>query len=562
MSGLLLKNATLVDGTGAPRRMCDVRVSAGRIAEIAPGLSPRDEAVIDVEGAIVSPGFIDCHTHFDANLFWDPECDPLLHHGVTSIVIGNCSLGFAPVRPAMRAALGDIFSYLEDIPADVFQDVVPWEWGTFAEYRDYLDKMGLGVNVAAFVGHSQLREYVLGADAWTRASTPAELDLLVEELRKAMDAGALGLSVSYFDRDRKGNKVPSQLADETELDALLAVIGRFGGSLQFVPSADRPVHDIEYLGGRVAPHGVRLLHNALLDREGQPDYKHRILDAFAAVRARGAMAYSMVSPRPFEAAVMIDQSLAFIALPAWNELTQASDAAKRALLRDEGWRARARQDFDTVTTSFLFPVHKLDKIRIVTTNGGDADVWRGRSLGEMARHKGGHPSDALADWILANDLNTSFVVPLANAEPEGVAFLLQQQPTTFIGGSDAGAHLQMFSGVGDTTILLAKHVRDRGDLTLEDAIHQLTGRQAEILGFADRGRIVPGQAADLTVFRLEDLRYENETSVYDVPGGQPRFRREDGNYLYTIVNGEIMLDNGRQTGKRPAGFLALRRQTT
>lgn len=557
MTGLLLKNAMLVDGTGAPQRMCDVRISAGKIVEVGPGLSSRHENVIDVDGAIVAPGFIDCHTHFDANIFWDPECDPLLHHGVTSIVIGNCSLGFAPVRPAMRAALGDIFSYLEDIPVEVFHDVVPWEWETFEQYSAYLDKMGLGVNVAAFVGHSQLREYVLGIDAWTRPSTADEREQLVGELARAMGAGALGLSVSYFDRDRKGNKVPSQLADEAELDALLAVVGRYGGSLQFVPSADQPVRDIEYLGERVVMHGVRLLHNALLDREGQPDYKHRILDAFAAVRERGAMAFSMVSPRPFEAAVMIDQSLAFIALPAWNEFTQASADTKRVMLGDESWRARARHDFDTVETSFLFPVHKIDKIRIVTTNGGDHEAWCGRSLGDMARDKGGHPSDALADWILANDLNTSFVVPLANAEPDGVAFLLNQQPTTFIGGSDAGAHLQMFSGVGDTTILLARHVRDRDDLTLEGAVHQLTGRQADILGFADRGRIAPGLVADITVFRLEDLRYENETTVHDVPGGRPRFRREDGNYLYTIVNGEIMLDHGRSTGKRPAGFLAL-----
>jgi N-acyl-D-aspartate/D-glutamate deacylase len=561
MRDLLICGGTVVDGTGAPGRAADVRIQDGRIVEVGPGLQPTGGRVIDATGAIVAPGFIDSHTHLDANIFWDPLCDPMVMHGVTSAVIGNCSLSFAPVRPQMRAALCDVFSYLEDIPVGVFKQIVPWNWETFEEYAAHVDGMKLGVNIAAFIGHSQLREYIVGPEALTRASTPAERARMVEEIDRAMQAGALGLSVSYFDRDRKGAKVPSQLADEAEMDAVLAVVGRYGGSLQFVATLERRMENIAYFGRLAIRHGVTLLHNALADRPEDPGSAKAVIAAIAGLQEQGARAYTMLSPRAIDFAVNFDQSLCFIALPAWNELAQADPAHKRELLKDEAWRKRGRHDFDTVTTSPLFPVHRLEKIRIVAANDPEHEKWVGRSIGEMVAARGGHPSDALADWVLENDLNTSFVNPVANHDPAGVAKLFEA-PVVFISGSDAGAHLQMFSSIGDTTILLARYVRDRGDLTLERAVYELTGRQADIVGFADRGRIAVGMAGDVTIFRLEDLRFEDEELVRDVPGGQPRFRREDGGYIYTIVNGSIVQDHGKATGELPAGFLRLSRSRT
>jgi len=272
MANLLIKGGMVVDGTGTEARLADVRVSDGRIAEIGPNLSPAGEPVIDAAGLVVAPGFIDSHTHFDATIYWDPMLDPMPQHGVTTVVGGNCSLSLAPVRPADRRAQVEVFSYLEDLPGDLLNEVIPWDWERFPDYARSAAKVPLGINLMTYAGHSQIRCYVMGEEAWERTATPGEIAQMVDLLDEALAAGALGLSYSLFDKDRQGRPVPSSLADDAELDALIAKLGEYGGTFQFVPgdNADAIIRQLQWLGTFFGKHGVTGLYNILVHMSPSP----------------------------------------------------------------------------------------------------------------------------------------------------------------------------------------------------------------------------------------------------------------------------------------------------
>jgi N-acyl-D-aspartate/D-glutamate deacylase len=556
MGDLLIAGGLVVDGSGAPGRTLDVRVRNGRIAEMAPHLSPAGERVIDAAGAVVAPGFIDSHTHFDATIYWDPMCDPMPQHGVTTVVIGNCSLGLAPIRPEDRAAQVDVFSYIEDLPLEVMNAAIPWGWESFGGYAEALSQRRLGVNLAAFVGHSQIRIGVMGEAAWERAATPEEIAAMAAELDRALAAGAIGLSFSLYDKDRQGRWVPSCLADDAELDALFAVLARRGAVFQFVPCGDTTdiiLEQLERVGGVLGRHGVTGLYNIVVHVGAEPSRSQRIIACLEALHARGVRLFAMASPRPFELSIGFGETICFIAVPAWNELVQASLDEKRRLVADPAWRARARADAD-ICPSVLFPFERPDTLRIREVAGPAQQAWAGRTLQDLIAARGGHVSDVLADWIAENDFAATFVYAIANTDDREVAALLKN-PVTFVSGSDAGAHLQMFCAAGDSTLLLTRFVRDRGDMTLEAAVHALTGRQAELLRLGDRGVLAPGKAADITVFALNELNYGPEVAVSDLPGGRPRLTRGPGGYRYTVVGGVVVQEAGRATGELPARWL-------
>jgi N-acyl-D-aspartate/D-glutamate deacylase len=557
MQEILVRGGFLVDGTGGPGRTADVRVAGGKIVEVGPDLPARGEQVIDAAGAIVAPGFIDSHTHYDAAIFWDPLCDPMPQHGVTTVVIGNCSLGLAPMRPDDRAGHIDVFSYIEDIPRDTLASAIPWDWQSFPEYARALAGEQLGVDVAAFVGHSQIRSFVMGPAAWERVATYQEIVAMVAELDRALGAGAIGLSFSLFDKDRQGRPVPSCRADDAEMDALCAVLARHKAVFQFVPRGDTTealLEDLRRIGGWIGPHGIVALYNIVVHVDVDPERSGRVTDCLEAMQAEGIRIYGMASPRPFENAIGFDGGISFLSLPAWNELVQAPLTEKRRLASDPAWRARARDQAGSLP-SVMFPFANPEKLRIGTVANAGLESWAGRTLADLARERDGNVSDVLADWLIENDFDTTFIFAIANTDPKDVVRLLNH-PHTFVSGSDAGAHLLMFAAVGDPTLLLTRYVRDRGDLGLEEVIHALTRRQAELLGLDDRGVIRPGMAADLVIFALEELDYGDPYLVDDVPGGQSRMTRRPGGYRLTIVNGEPVQANGTPTGKLPARFLA------
>lgn len=556
MSGdLLVRGGTFVDGTGAPARRADVRVRDGVVAEVAESLRPDGEAEIDAGGAVVAPGFVDVHTHYDPSVWWDPDVDPMPAHGVTTVVTGNCSLSLAPLRAEQRASFADVFSFIEDIPVEAFHEAIPWSWDDWPGYRDALAGLALAVNVAPLVGHSALRLFVLG----DRADDPADADgiaRMARELDRCVAAGAFGLSTSFGDQDRTGRPVPSRAADDAELAALVQVLDRTGRVLEFVPFFADYGHqqfrdDIDRVARLTAGTGVVSTYAPLFSRAAEPELADALVAQAARAQAAGARLYPQVSPRPVELVVNFGSTMMFMALPAWNEAANAPDPRRRGeLLADRRWRDRARAEWDAAR----FSEGVGAAMTITAARPADAG-FVGRPVSDVAAARGCHPSDALAQWALDHDARPGLAVTVGNDDDDVVAALLRH-PSTVVGASDAGAHLQMQSGAGDSTLLLTKHVRDRGDLTLEQAVHRLTAQAAWLVGVADRGVVEPGRAGDLVVFALDELKYGPAEEVRDVPpDGGPRLTRPPAGVRATVVGGVVVAGPDGATGPRPGHIL-------
>jgi len=561
MESFLICGGMVVDGTGSPARGSDVRIRDGRITEIGPRLRRENERVVDAAGAFVAPGFIDSHTHFDASLYWDPLCDPVALHGITTVLIGNCSLGLAPARAYERKTIADMLSYIEDIPSELIVSSVPWNWETYDEYAAVLTAMKLGVNVISLVGHSVLRNHVMGEAAWERVATEEEAALMARTLQQALAAGARGLSCSLFDKDRHGRRVPSFFADDAELELLFEALGAHGGVFQFqarTSELGKKCEDLQRVATMARRQGTAVLDNGVAHLPHEPEWGTAVLDFVGNLQQQGARIYSMLSPNSIELAINFDQTNCFISIPAWNEFIQTPTESKRSLLTNAQWRERARSDFDSCADTLMFPTNRLHDIRVIGVGRPELSDWIGRSLQDLVNERHGHPSDVMADWVLDNDLKPRFANPLTNRDPSAVAPLMKR-PGALLSGSDAGAHLQMFCGVGDTTLMLTRYVRERRDFTVEEMIYQLTARQADVLGLSDRGRLAPGLRADVTVFDLAELRYESVKLVDDYPGGASRFRRPPGGYRHTMINGALVQESGRYLGVLPGQYGMTRR---
>ena len=556
----LIRGARILDGTGAPAYRADIRVSDGRIVAIGADLKPRGEPVFDATGCYVSPGFIDTHTHYDASLFWDPACDPILHHGVTTVLIGNCSLGLAPIRKQGIAELSALFSYIEDLPRAVFESEIPWNWETFPQYAAVMRQRAYGVNVASLVSHSLLRLYELGDAAWQRSSSEAERTRIAAAAAAALAAGAFGVSTSRFDRSPTGQLVPSYYADDPELDQLFASVARHAGLVQMIPDMGdiaAQEADLRRMGALAHRHQTPVISNQIYQRPDQPAYASTLIEVARQMRSQGTPFHFLASPRSIELLVSFQQGMMFMYMPLWNALVQPNVTAeqKRAWLSDPHWRAQAREQWDAVKEGFPSG-GAARRFRIVKVGAKQFEPLLGQPFDQVLDARGGHPSDVIAQWALENNLEAEFVFPFTNTDWSEVGRLLKADES-LISASDAGAHIGMFDGAGDTTLVLTRHVRERGDLTVENAVKRMTRDQAELLGLRDRGVIQAGSIADLAVFDLDALRWESEKKVTDVPGGRPRFRRPAGGFRYTFVNGVPVQQEGRATGALPARFLGI-----
>jgi N-acyl-D-aspartate/D-glutamate deacylase len=369
------------------------------------------------------------------------------------------------------------------------------------------------------------------------------------------------MSTSFVDQDRHGRPVPSRCADDDEFRALIDVLAAAPDGprvLEFLPNIkqiDAQLVDIDRIARWCGARGVACTWNQLGQNSGDPSRAERIIAQAHELHADGCRVYAQVSPRPFDLYISFDQTPAFISIPAWNELIQQSPEAKRKLLAESGWREQARADWDRVGSGFtIFPTGRLERVKVTAVAPGH-EQFLGATFADVVATRGGHPSDVLADWVLDHDLAPGLVAEsLANNDPAGVAALIAD-PTTVVGASDSGAHLQMMCGAGDSTLLLTRHVRDRDDLTLEAAVHELTGRLADVFGIADRGVIAPGAVGDAVVFALDELDYAHDGFVHDLPGGGPRLTRPPGGYRATVVAGTVVQRDGTPTGARPAGVL-------
>jgi N-acyl-D-aspartate/D-glutamate deacylase len=558
MGNLIVKGGMLIDGTGSPARRGDVRVRDGIVTEVGVDLEPQGEVLVEADGAYVTPGFIDSHTHLDPSMFWDPQCDPMPQHGVTTALIGNCSLSLAPVKPEHLEEVMDVFCYIEDMPIEEFRTGIPWNWQTWREYRDSMNERGAALNMASLIGHSMLRIFVMGEDAWTRAATADEIRSMCSELSDALAAGCFGLSTSFFDVARDGRFVPSRLADQAEFDALAETLGKAGhGLVEFIPNftGDNPLDEMKQIAETLAPHGVTSIWNGLLHTEMSPQRSDDLIEFSQGLRDAGSDIWPIASPRTVDFNVNWDQTMVFMMLPeGWNQIMLVTGAERAALLSDPAWRKIAREEWDAQDKS-LFPNTRIEHVRFTSVTKPENEGWLGKSLEDLVEERGGHPSDVFADWVLENDLEPGVVaMGVSNSDVEGVAKMICDD-RTIISASDAGAHVQMMCAAGDTTLLLTRHVRERKDLSLEKAVHELTGRQSERLGFNDRGILAPGYAGDLTVFDLDELVWEQDVFVDDLPSGGRRLRRPEGGFRATAVGGVLTQKNGVLTGKTPGRVL-------
>jgi len=572
MSKTLIRNGTVVDGTGAAGFAADVRVHEGVIAEVAPGLTPAaDETVVDATGCIVSPGFIESHTHFDGAMWWDEELDPLPGYGVTSLIMGNCGFSVAPVSDdeAARREVVGIFSFFEDIPEQPFLKSLPWDWRSWPEYRDSMVRnVKLPANYAAFCGHIALRLAVMGLEAWDRAATPAEVEQMCALLDEALAAGALGMSTNLFDHDGQDRPVPSLQADDHELQSLMAVISRHPGStLQVIvdtfrnmtaPDTMRRIAKLsEGMPLRVQWAGLP----TLVFQRDMMGIQAPLVELHEQFKREGRDFWTGYAHIAVTSTMSVQSSLIFAQSNdyVWHEVVTAEgDAAKEAVLRDPDWRARARESWDTKTFEFSpFPEGRAAHLLLMNSDNGVGPTHL--TLGEYQEQIGApHPSDAMAEWLLANGLQSTVTMPPFECDRDMVLSLMRD-PYSVGNISDAGAHGQMLCGGGENVKLFTDFVRS-GDLTVEEAVYIQTGKLANHFGFHDRGVLQAGKRADLTVFSLDEVQEREMKRVYDVPDGKGgftwRWSRDAAPMRLTMVNGEVTFDGQQSTPARPGEMLA------
>jgi N-acyl-D-aspartate/D-glutamate deacylase len=534
MLDILIRNGRIVDGSGLPAFAGDVGIANGRLVRVGGQLGGEARRTIDAGGRVVAPGFIDPHTHFDAQLLWDGQARPALEHGVTTVVHGNCSLSLAPLKAPHRQKLVKMFQQIEEMPDAAFDGAFEWTWEGFADYVAAL-RGRVALNVAPLAGHSPLRMWVMGEEAQKRAAKPDEIRAMQDLLRACLEAGAVGLSTSYVDMDENLAPVPSRYAHWEELDALAAVLGEFGRMLQVVPefyNTDITVARVDQLAELSLAHGIPTTFSPLFDSAVIPDNVPRVLARVAEQFARGARVWPQVQTRPIDISFSLDMaSLYFIQLPMWYMILRMPREQRIALFRNEGTRKglidAAEPNGDT---------HRFASLRV--RDSRDASLI-GKTLAEIAADRGTTPAGAMIDLSLEEDLGVHFLASrMGHEDPSRIGPILAND-LVHVGASDGGAHIQSFATYGDTGYLFSEFVRKGRHLTLEHAIRKITSDTAQIWGIPDRGVLKAGLAADVVVFDPDTIGRGDELPARDMPGAGMRYVRSASGVDTVIVNGEL-----------------------
>ena len=551
---LLIKNGRIIDGSGRPAFNGDVAVARGRIVELG-RLDGAARRVIEADGRVVAPGFVDNHCHYDAQVLWDPLCTFSSHHGATTVIIGNCSLALAPVKAPERRKLAGMLSYVEAIPMDVLEAGVPWTWETFPEYMGAIGQR-LGVNVGTLVGHSAIRLYAMGEQCSDRPATDAELEAMRRVLREAIDAGALGLSITrnmnHFDVE--GKRIPAACAPESELFALADVLREAGTGVIQCGGGTNPELKDGLLSRISQASGRPIMYNTLLEQARQPGRWQKHLAHVEATARQGIRAIPLCNPGSVVNRFTMQNCQVFRGMPTWLPILQASDAEKLSAYRNPEMREKLRAEVDAPlgpdsTFSKRWDLMIVEE-PVLQKNRG----LRGRHIADIAKEQGKHPLDTFLDLAVEEDLETVFSLGEINMDTEAVAQILGS-PYAVVGLSDGGAHVQFHSNVSNPTRLLGYWVREKGIMSLELAVRRLTFDSASAFGIYDRGLIQPGMAADLVVFDPDTVRPVAEDKVHDFPANGWRMRELAEGIHYTVVNGEVLMEKGTHTGSLPGRVL-------
>ncbi len=533
MFDLLIRNGLVVDGTGLPAYRADVAVEGGRIRRIGQINEPARRE-IDAQGLAVAPGFIDPHTHFDAQLLWDPHAKPALAHGVTTIVPGNCSLSLAPLKASHRAKLVGMFNQIEEMPRKAFKEGVNWNWESF---EDYLARLAsdLAINVAPLVGHSLLRLWVMDEAANQRTATDAEISAMQALLRRCLQAGAVGLSTSFVDIDERLHPVPSRFADVCELDALAAVLSEFGRVLQVVPEfydADLNIARVDQLAELSLKHTIPTTFSPLFVSIEQAAEADRIMARVGEQFARGARVWPQVQTRPIDISFCFAvPSLMFIRFPSWYQIMRFGTHEEIVeAFRDGDNRRRLVAEAGSMPD--LWPQLTL---RQAQTEANQPLV--GKTLAEIAELRQTSPIEAMIDLSLEEDLDAHFLAANMGHNDDNQVGALLAHPQVHVGASDGGAHILSFSTYGDTGYLFSHFVRQTGALSLEGAVKKITSDTASIWGLEGRGLLQNGYAADITIFNPAQIDRGEEYFTQDVPGDGSRYVRDPQGIDTVIVGG-------------------------
>jgi N-acyl-D-aspartate/D-glutamate deacylase len=547
---LLVKNGRIIDGSGRPAFHGDVGVANGKIVEMG-RLDGPAKRTIEADGRVVAPGFVDNHCHYDAQVLWDPLCSFSNHHGSTTVIIGNCSLALAPVKAHDREKLAGMLSYVEAIPMDVLDAGVPWNWESYPEYMRAVG-MRLGVNVGTLVGHSAVRQYAMGDDASKRDATDAELAEMRRIVREAIDAGALGLSLTrnmaHF--DIHGTRIPAACAPESEMFALADVLREAGTGVIQCGGGTNPELKDRLLSRISQACGRPVMYNTLLEQARQPGRWKKHLAHVEQVVSEGLRAIPLCNPGSIINKFTMKNCQVFRSMPTWLPILQGPDEQKLIAYRDPAIREKLRAEVDAPLNPESTFSKRWDMMVVEEVKLAKNRALRGKHLAEIGQAQGKHPVDVMLDLALEENLDTLFALGEINMDTEAVAQILSS-PYAVVGLTDGGAHVQFHSNVSNPTRLLGYWVREKQIMSLELAVRRLTFDSATAFGIYDRGLVQPGMAADLVVFDPDTVKPVAEDVVHDFPNDGWRMRELCEGIHFTVVNGEVLMEKGTHTGSLP-----------
>ncbi len=554
---MVIRRGSVVDGTGAPRRTADVAIDGGRVTEIGTDVGPGSRT-IDADGLVVAPGFVDVHTHLDVQGFWDPYLTPSPLHGVTTAVGGNCGFSVAPLDASSAEYLMPMLARVEGMPLESLEKGVPWDWTSTEDYLDRLDGT-LAINTGFMVGHCSLRRVVMGEAASERQGTPEEVERMRDLLRAGLRAGALGFSssLSSTHNDAAGQPVPSRHATRAELIALAQTCGEFAGtSIEFLPGIGLWDAETQQLMIDMTVVAQRPMNwNLIVGSERTRDEAFARLDVSDLARAAGGKIVGLTLACMDSFRYSFRSGFILDSIDGWAEPMALPPAEKLALLASPEGRRWLGSLAAASTT--LPGLAKWGEMMIVESFTPATKRYEGRMISDIAAEEHRAPFDTLLDIVVADELRTSFIHAFSpdTAGDWAVRDKLVRDPRTVIGGSDAGAHLDMITSFSFATDMLARMVREHGLLSTEEAVHLLTAGPADLYGLVGRGRLKAGAVADVVVFEEETVRPGPVGTRFDLPGGAGRLYAGAVGVEHVVVNGEPIVAGGELTGTCPGAVL-------
>jgi len=558
---LVIKNGTIVDGSGLPSFRADLGILHGKIAAIGKIRASAKET-IDAEGHVVAPGFIDGHTHMDAQVNWDPLGTCSVWHGITSVVMGNCGFSLAPCAEADNDVVMRNLERAEDISPAAMSAGIKWAWETFPEYLDTVEKLPKGINYSAYLGHSALRTYVMGERAFHEQATPQDIERMKREVRDAIRAGAMGFTTSRSNAHRtpQGDPVASRLASWDEVRQLVGVMGEMGAGIFEIASEnplDTPEALLDYqtrLKELAVDTGVPITYGQFSRRNTDDIWRSYLALADETAQAGGRM-FIQTHSRPLNLVLSFETNMPYDKLPVWCDIRQLPLAEQAAALRNPEMRRKlidaANQQADDGGKGVGPDARAANYDYLYVMDSGLPPY---RTVAEVAKEMRKDPIEVVMDLALEKDMKQFFLQPIAN-ENQDHALELIKHPHTVVTFSDSGAHVSQIMDSSLQTHLLAYWVREKQELTLEEAVRQITFVPATYWGMHNRGLLRQGYAADVVVFDPDRIAPMLPELVYDLPAGARRLKQKSSGIAATVVNGEVLMRNNEHTGALPGQLI-------